>query len=165
MNNIVYLHGQPEPVAQFLRIGSSGHRRLEHFLAAGKLPYQRFVGEAGVFERQKDLVSALRQDGRELVLDTNVAELSAVGRYQGAVQGAPWANPDGVLTETHLRAGNSEFDLIGKIARFVVENGIKRVMHPRISFPKPRTDGCRQTSPRAVLCGLLLIAKVGETWP
>jgi hypothetical protein len=130
VNKVVYLHGQPAPVAQFLRIGSSGHRRLEQFLAAGQLPYQRFVGDAGTFERQKDLINVLRQDGRELVLDTNVAELSVIGRYRGAAQGAPWANPDGILTEAHLRAGANEFDLIGKIARFVVENGIKRVMAP-----------------------------------
>jgi hypothetical protein len=130
MNEIVYLHGQPTPVAQFLRIGSSGHRRLEQFLAAGQLPYQRFVFDAGTFERQKDLINALRQDGRELVLDTNVAELSVVGRYGGAAQGAPWANPDGILTEAHLRVGANAFDLLGKIARFVVENGIRRVMAP-----------------------------------
>jgi hypothetical protein len=36
--NVVYLHGLPPPVAQFLRIGSTGHRRLEQFLAAGQLP-------------------------------------------------------------------------------------------------------------------------------
>jgi hypothetical protein len=130
MNNIVYLHGEPPPVAQFLRIGSSTHRRLEQFLAAGQLPYQRFVVDAGVFKRQEQLINALRLDGRELVLDTNVAELSVVGRYNGMPRGAPWANPNGVLTEAHLRAGEHEFDLIGKIARFVVENGIKRAMAP-----------------------------------
>jgi hypothetical protein len=130
MNKIIYLHGQPAPVAQFLRIGSSGHRRLEQFLAAGQLPYQRFIFDAGMFERQKDLIAALRQDGRELVLDTNVAELSVVGRYKGAAQGAPWANPDGILTEAHLRVGANEFDLLGKIARFAVQHGVRRVMAP-----------------------------------
>jgi hypothetical protein len=134
MSNIVYLHRDahrdPAPVAHFLRIGTSGHRRLEQFLAAGQLPYGRFVGEAGVFLRQKDLVDALRQAGHELVLDTNVAELSVIGRYQGAAQGAPWADPNGVITEAHLRTGANEFDLIGQIARFAVEHGINRVMAP-----------------------------------
>jgi hypothetical protein len=63
-------------------------------------------------------------------LDTNVAELSVIGRHQGAAQGAPWADPNSVLTETHLRVGANEFDLIGQIARFAVENGINRVMAP-----------------------------------
>jgi hypothetical protein len=130
MSNIVYLHGDPPPIAHFLRVGTSGHRRLEQLLAADQLPYSRFVGEAGVFLRQKDLVEGLRQAGHELVLDTNVAELSVVGRYKGAAQGAPWADPDRVLSEAHLRAGANEFDLIGQIARFAVENGINRVMAP-----------------------------------
>lgn len=130
MTNVVYLHGDPAPVAHFLRIGTSGHRRLEQFLAAGQLPYGRFVGEAGVFLRQKDLVAALRHAGHELVLDTNVAELSVIGRFQGAAQGAPWADPNSVITETHLRAGANEFDLIGQIARFAVEHGINRIMAP-----------------------------------
>ena len=56
MANVVYLHGQPQPIAQFLRVGSSGHRRLEQLLAAGQLPVRRFVMEAGAFGRQNDLV-------------------------------------------------------------------------------------------------------------
>lgn len=36
MSNVVYLHGQPQPVA-FLR--TNEHRRLEGLLAAGRLPY------------------------------------------------------------------------------------------------------------------------------
>jgi len=130
MSNVVYLHGQPAPVAQFLRIGNSGYRPLEQFLLAGQLPYRRFVVDAGVFNRQTDLISALQQDGRELVLDTDVAQLSVVGRYQGVAKGAPWADPNGMLTPTHFRIGNNEFDLAGKISRFVVQNGIKRVLAP-----------------------------------
>ena len=139
-SNVVYLHGEPPLVAQFLRIGSSGHRRLEQLLAAGKLPYQRFVGDAGAFARQKDLIEALRLDGRELVLDTNVAELSTIGRYRGIAKGAPWASPDGVLTQSHLRTGDNEFDLLGSIARFVVEKGVKRVMAPVHYLSEGATD-------------------------
>ncbi|HEV3095709.1 MAG TPA: hypothetical protein VG104_01070, partial [Candidatus Dormibacteraeota bacterium] len=97
MADVVYLHGQPKPVAHFLRVGPSGHRRLEQSLAAGQLPMQRFIVEAGAFGRQSDLIYALRQSGYELVLDTNVAELSVIGKYQGVAKGAPWANPDGIL--------------------------------------------------------------------
>src|SRR4051812_43576076 len=121
MTNVVYLHGDPDPVAHFLRIGASSHRKLEQLLAAGQLPYRRFVADAGVFLRQKDLVAALRQAGHELVLDTNVAELSVVGRYQGAAQGAPWADKNSIITEAHLRMGANEYDLVGQIARFAVE--------------------------------------------
>lgn len=130
MANVVYLHGRPQPVAHFLRIGANGHRRLEELLAAGQLPVQRFVVEAGAFGRQTDLINALRRDGQEIVLDTNVAELSVIGRYQGAAKGAPWANPDGILTEAHFKSGSNEFDVVGKIARFVVAEKIPRVQAP-----------------------------------
>jgi hypothetical protein len=130
MADVVYLHGQPKPVAHFLRVGPSGHRRLEQSLAAGQLPMQRFIVEAGAFGRQSDLIDALRQSGYELVLDTNVAELSVIGKYQGVAKGAPWANPDGILIEAHFKAGPGGFDVVGKIARFVVREGMLRVQAP-----------------------------------
>jgi hypothetical protein len=74
MANVLYLNGQPQPVVQFLRNGSSGHRHLEHLLAGGQLPV-----EAGAFGRQSGLIHALRQHDYEIVPDTNVAELSAIG--------------------------------------------------------------------------------------
>lgn len=130
MTNIVYLRGQPEPIAHFLRIGASGHRRLEELLAAGRLPYSRFVADAGAFFRQADLIQALRTAGCELVLDTNVAELSVIGRYQGAAKAAPWANATGVLTEGHFGPDSRWQDVIAQIARFVATQGITRVMAP-----------------------------------
>jgi hypothetical protein len=130
MTNIFYLHARPDPVSLFLRIGPSGHRRLEQLLAAGQLPIRRFVVEAGAFGKQNELISALRQNKNEIVLDTNVAELSVIGRYQGAARGAPWRNPDGILTEAHFKSGSNEFDVIGKIARFVVAERITRVQAP-----------------------------------
>lgn len=130
MTNIVYLHGQPQPIAHFLRVGTSGHRRLEDALAAGRLPYTRFVVEAGAFGRQGELIQALKAAGSELILDTNAAELSVIGRYQGAAKAAPWANPDGVLTERHFKQGYTGTDVVGAIARFAVEHGMTRVMAP-----------------------------------
>jgi hypothetical protein len=114
MSNVVYLHGQPAPVVRFLRV--SEHRRLEHLLAADRLPYDRFVIEAGSLKEQQDLLVALRQRGHDLVLDTNVAELSAIRKFAGHARNAPWANPDGILTETHLKPGSTE-GIIGAIAR------------------------------------------------
>jgi hypothetical protein len=38
MANVVYLRRNPAPVAHFLRIEASGHRRLEQLLAAGAFP-------------------------------------------------------------------------------------------------------------------------------
>lgn len=132
MTNVVYLHKEPAPLAHFLRVGTASHRLLEQLLLEGRLPLQRMVLDAGSFSQQADLISTLllRHSGNEIVLDTNVAELSTVGRAQGSVRAAPWANPDGVLTPAHFRAGTNEFDVIGKIARFAVEHGIHRVLSP-----------------------------------
>jgi hypothetical protein len=130
MAEVVYLHAQPQKVVEFLRIGTSTHRRLEHLLAAGQLPHSRFVVEAGSFHQQRDLVDALRQSGSEIILDTNVAELSVIGKYQGAASRAPWADPDSILTEAHFRRGANEFDVIGRIARFCVLNKVSRVLAP-----------------------------------
>jgi len=107
----------------------SGHRRLEQLLLAGQLPSQRLVVEAAAFQRQTDLISALRSNGRELILDTNVAELSSLGRYDGAAREAPWARRDGVLTPAHFTGAN-ESDVLGKIAHFAVANGLQRIHAP-----------------------------------
>ncbi len=132
MPNIVHLHKQSPPVAHFLRVGTSSHRLLEQLLLAGRLPVRRMVVEAGAFTQQKDLISSLllQHSGRELILDTNVAELSSIGRFQGSAKGAPWASPDGILTPAHFSSGANEFDVVGKIARFAVEHGIHRVLAP-----------------------------------
>jgi hypothetical protein len=130
MQNVIYLHAEPTPIAQFLRVGTSGHRQLENFLAGGQLPSRRLVVGPSAFAKQKDLVSALQEGGRELILDTNVAELSCLGRYEGAGQDAPWANPDGVLSPFHFGRGANEFDVVGKIARFAIENGVRRIHAP-----------------------------------
>jgi len=135
MSNVVYLHGQPTPVARFLRV--SEHRRLEHLVESGRLPYDRFVIEAGLFKEQQDLIVALKEKGRELVLDTNVAELSAIAKYAGHARNAPWANPEGILTEAHLKAEAGR-NVIAGIARFAVQHGFSRVQAPTHFIAGPR---------------------------
>ncbi len=125
---VVYLHPQPEPVAHYLRLGAF-HRQAEQLLATGRLPVKRVVVEASAFTHQKDVVSQLVDAGCELMLDTNVAELSAVGRYGGAVRSAPWARSEGPLQPEHFARG-SNHDVIGKIARFAVEHGFHAVQAP-----------------------------------
>lgn len=129
MASIVYLHGDPDPVTQFLRTGLTHHRRLEQMLLAGQFPVARVVVDAAALKRQADFISALRSNGREIILDTNVAELSSVGRFEGAVREASWANPDGVLTASNI-VGANEHSVLGAIARFSVANNLQRVLAP-----------------------------------
>lgn len=127
--NVVYLHGQPSPIGHFLRIGTSGHRQLETLLSSGKMMVDRVVVEASAATRQRDLISALSEAGGELILDTNVAELSSLGRFSGAAKAAPWANPDAVLSHDDLRP-SAQRDVIGHIARFAVREGFHAVQAP-----------------------------------
>lgn len=127
--NIVYLHGQPKSVGHFLRVGTSGHRQLETLLGSGNMMIDRVVVDASAALRQHDLVTALTEVGGELILDTNVAELSSIGRFGGAAKSAPWANPESVLTPDDLRP-NANRDVIGQIARFAVKQGFHAVQAP-----------------------------------
>src|SRR5436190_11918282 len=86
MTNVFYLRGAPDRIATFLRVGVSGHRQLETLLMSGKFPSERLVLDASAYARQGDLVAALKRAGRELSLDTNVAELSSVGAFKGPLK-------------------------------------------------------------------------------
>lgn len=126
--NVFYLHGRPSPIGQFIRVGR-GHRQLEEIVGSGRFPNNRVVFDAAAVERQHDLLEMFREAQVELVLDTNVAELSVEGRYSGAVREAPWANPGGVLRQTDFVLGTNH-DVIGKIARFAVKHGFDAVLAP-----------------------------------
>jgi hypothetical protein len=127
--NVVYLHGTPEPIGHFMRIGSSGHRQLETLLSSGKMMIHRVVVDAAAAALQRDLIASIADAGGELILDSNVAELSSEGKFSGAAKSAPWANPESVLTADDLRP-NANRDVIGQIARFAVEHSFHMVQAP-----------------------------------
>ncbi len=77
------LHPQAAPVAGFLRIGYTGHRKLEAMLAAGRFPYRRVVFEAAHITEQDDLMksSAATQRRRQLDDLSSVPELRRAGHF------------------------------------------------------------------------------------
>ncbi len=127
--NVVYLHKGPEPIGHFLRVGSTGHRQLEDLLGSGRMMLDRVVVDAAAVSRQHDLLASLSDSGAELILDTNIAELSSMGRFSGAVRTAPWANPKTVLAADDLKPGANR-DIIRQIARFAVTHGFHAVQAP-----------------------------------
>jgi hypothetical protein len=127
--NVVYLHGEPDPIGHFLRVGSTGHRQLEELLGSGQIHLDRVVLDAASVTRQRDLIESLAASGAELILDTNIAELSSVGRYSGTAKGAPWANPKAVLTVGDLKP-TANRDIMREIARFAVQHGFHGVQAP-----------------------------------
>jgi hypothetical protein len=127
--SVHYLHDRPEPIGQFLRTGSTGHRQLETLHSAARLPVERVVVEAASIDVQKDLIHTLREDGVYIVLDTNVAELSALGRYQGAGKCLPWADQSRPLVPEDFLPP-SDKGLIRKIARFATKHEVHAVLAP-----------------------------------
>lgn len=142
-DNIVYLHTPPPPpreVAHAVRIGFSEHNQAEHLLGANKLPAQRFVIEAANADRHKSLIQTLHdRGGIEIVLDTNVAELSVPGRFSGSMKDAPWARGDRMLEADDVVAGTNR-SIIEHIARFAVEREFTAVLAPTHYLADTATD-------------------------
>lgn len=128
-NNVVFLHGQPSRIGHFVRIGTTGYRQFETLLGAGRMPVDSVVVEAAVVSRQGELIRSLQEAEREILLDTNVAELSCQGKFDGHAKGAPWADPEGPLTPDHFRRGPN-YEIVGKIARCAVQYGVDVVQSP-----------------------------------
>ena len=128
-DNVVYLHGRPREIAQYMRVGFLEHRRCEHLLSANKLDVRRYVIDAANLERQAGLVQMLRDERSEIVLDTNAAELSVAGRSSGSAKAAPWAADDRPLEHDDFTLGTNR-SVIDPIARFAIEKKVSAVMAP-----------------------------------
>jgi hypothetical protein len=118
------------PIAGFLRIGHRDHKWLEDQLARGALPYRRFAFEAAHIWQQRPLVNLLRNAQCEIVLDTNFAELSSIGKYQGAARELPWAQKDRPWAADDL-VGNRADYVASQIAEFASEEHVDVVLSPR----------------------------------
>lgn len=127
--NVVYLHGHPREIAQYMRVGFLEHRQCEHLLAANKLGVRRYVIEAANFERQAGLVQTLKDKRAEIVLDTNAAELSVIGRFSGSAKAAPWAAEERPLEPDDFVSGTNR-SVIDPIALFALGEGVSAVMAP-----------------------------------
>jgi hypothetical protein len=69
--------------------------------------------------------------GGEIVLDTEVAELAALGRYAGRAARSPWVLSDGAwpLGPEHFEV-RAKSDIIGQIARLAVTERVTAVLAP-----------------------------------
>jgi hypothetical protein len=120
-----------QPIANFIRLGETGHHKLAGLLAVGKFPAKRVVVDASRLQHQRDLVSDLRARSVEIVLDTKSAELSALEKFSGYSRNAPWASiGDGKpLTPAHFDPKSGQ-DIFGQIARFAIEHKVDVVLAP-----------------------------------
>ncbi len=133
------------PIAGFLRVGHTGHRKLLDLHAADRLPYRRFVFDAAHINQQLDLVRALKTSGCEIVLDPNFAEMATPGRFgSSAIQKLTWANLDRPWEPSDFDRRRNH-DVSKAIAEFAVKTGVHAILAPThlieaINDPWMRTD-------------------------
>ncbi len=83
--------------------------------------------DAASYDKQIDRIRGLKEVGAEIVLDTNAAELSTIGRYRGTVNGAPWAHPSRPLEREDFIAGTNR-SVIEPSARFAVARNVSAIL-------------------------------------
>lgn len=127
-NIVPFPFGRPSRIGHIVRAGFK-YRQFDQLLAAGRMPIGSVVLEGALVNQQRELIRSLKETRHEIILDTNIAELSSLGRFEGRVKSAPWANSDGPLTVEHFRRGPN-YEIIGKIARCAVQNGFNVVLAP-----------------------------------
>jgi len=123
------LHASPPEVGGFLRVGHTGHRKLEALLAANRLYFQRFVFDAAHIAEQIELVKSLRVIDCEIVLDPNSAEMAALGRFNSSVSKLPWGNPDRPWQPSDFGKGRN-VDTAKAIAEFAMKYSVNAVLAP-----------------------------------
>lgn len=117
-----YLHPRSQSFIGFLRVGHTGHRKLEALLAAGRLPFGRMVFDAAHVGGQQQLLGSLRTAGREIVLDPNFAEMGTLSRFSSAVRRLPWAHSQRPWEASDLDPGRRR-EIAKLIANFAMAHG------------------------------------------
>jgi hypothetical protein len=123
------LHANLPEIGGFLRIGHTGHRKLEALLAANRLYFRRFVFDAAHIADQIELVKSLRVRGSEIVLDPNSAEMAALGRFNSSVNKLPWGNPGRPWQPSDFGKGRN-VDTAKAIAEFAMKYSVDAVLAP-----------------------------------
>ena len=116
-------------VGHFLRLGHTGHRKLEDLYASGRFAIDRVVVDAAHIGRQEELLNSLRGSATEIVLDPQVAELSTPGGYLTSASKLPWAHRERPYAVEDFDQ-NRISDLAARIADFAVEHEVDVVMAP-----------------------------------
>ncbi|MGH8208040.1 MAG: hypothetical protein ACREU6_00320, partial [Steroidobacteraceae bacterium] len=125
----VHILHLPPAIGGFLRVGHTGHRRLEALHAAGKLNFNRFVFDAAHIDKQVELLKALKASGREVVLDPHFAEMAVVGKFESSVSKLPWANANAPWKASDF-GRESNLNPARLIAEFAINRGVDAVLAP-----------------------------------
>jgi hypothetical protein len=128
-SNVHILHPTSPLLAGFLRVGHTGHHKLEALHAADRLGLNRLVFDAAYAVGQADFLRAQKAAGREIVIDLNVAETAMGGRFGSAVGKLPWGNPDRPWVPGDFGATRND-DFAKRFAEFLANIGPSAVLAP-----------------------------------
>jgi hypothetical protein len=124
------LRPQTPPLAGYLRLGHTGHRKLAELQAAGRFPYRRIVVDAAHVAEQHDLLKTLKAAGCEIVLDPNAAEMATLGRFNSSsLQKLAWSNPDRPWVPDDF-GPHRNLDAARAIALFAIAANVDAVLAP-----------------------------------
>lgn len=126
---IIQLRPKQPLLAGYLRVGHNGQKRLQGMLASGKLQHRRFVMDASHLHEQTELLASFRKAEREVILDTNFAEMFFEGKFKSAIKSLPWANQDRPWMSDDFRASRN-FDVAHAIAEFAIKHGVNAILSP-----------------------------------
>ena len=129
MATVHVLRPTSTPPAAFLRVGHTGHQRLEALHAANRFPYRRVVFDAAHVRHQDDLLCLLKSTGCEIVLDLDFAETASPVRFSSAVSKLPWGNPERPWLPSDFGPGRNA-DLLKFMAEFAVQVSADAVLAP-----------------------------------
>jgi len=123
------LRPQTPPLAGFLRLGHTRHRKLADLQAAGRFRLRRVVVDAAHLIEQLDLVKTLKAAGCEIVLDPNAAEMATRRFYSSSLQKLAWSNPDRPLEPGDFSPLRNH-DAAHAIAAFAIAANVDAVLAP-----------------------------------
>jgi len=127
-------------VANYIRLGYSGHKMLEDLQLSGQLNLKRVVVDATNVLKQSELLSTLRIVGSDLILDTRSAELAHEASFKNPISKLPWAirNRANTLEDFSDEAYCKEY--VARIAEFAVYYKFNGVFSPSHSIDSIDVD-------------------------
>lgn len=128
-SNVHILHPASPPLAGYLRVGHTGHQKLEALHAADRLSFSRLVFDAAYAGRQAEFLRVQKSAGREIVIDLNVAETATLGRFGSAAGKLPWGNRDRPWSPSDFGVTRND-DFAKRLAEFVAHIGPSAVLAP-----------------------------------
>lgn len=129
------------PLAFFVRVGSA-HKKFANLYASGRMPATRVVVDASRVKFQSDFLKSLGEDGVEIVLDTEVAELSSPRKFLGPSRTSPWVKADFRRAfQPEDFSDEAVEQLSDKIAQFAVLNRVQTVLSPSHYLSDPTFGG------------------------